>query len=99
MCTDISMEEFVTVHHEMGHTQYQMQYKGLPWAFRGGANPGFHEALGDTLALSVSTPKHLHAVGLLPEVIEDDGRCATLFLVLIGWWFVIPDANWFVVCD
>lgn len=52
-------------HHEMGHVQYFMQYKDLPMTFREGANPGFHEAIGDVLALSVSTPKHLHSLNLL----------------------------------
>ena len=52
-------------HHEMGHIQYFMQYKDLPVTFREGANPGFHEAIGDVLALSVSTPKHLHKINLL----------------------------------
>ena len=65
MCTDINMDEFVTIHHEMGHIQYYLQYKDQPYIYRGGANPGFHEAIGDTLALSVATPKHLHTVGLL----------------------------------
>ena len=65
MFTDINMKEFVTIHHEMGHIQYYLQYKDQPHIYRGGANPGFHEAIGDTLALSVATPKHLHTVGLL----------------------------------
>nr|XP_020043995.1 angiotensin-converting enzyme isoform X2 [Castor canadensis] len=64
-CTTVNMEELVVVHHEMGHIQYFMQYKDLPVAFREGANPGFHEAIGDVLALSVSTPKHLHSLNLL----------------------------------
>ena len=71
MCTDINFKDFKTVHHEMGHIQYYLQYMYIPRLFRGGANPAFHEAIGDTLALSVATPKHLHAVGLLDEVIED----------------------------
>ncbi|CAG7729070.1 unnamed protein product, partial [Allacma fusca] len=49
----------------MGHTQYQMQYKNQPKIFRDGANPGFHEAIGDLMALSVQTPHHLHGIGLL----------------------------------
>ncbi|ESO94197.1 hypothetical protein LOTGIDRAFT_118685, partial [Lottia gigantea] len=65
MCTDINMEDLVTVHHEMGHIQYFLQYSHFPQAFRDGANPGFHEAVGDTLALSVSTPGHLRKIGLL----------------------------------
>ncbi|XP_042138912.1 angiotensin-converting enzyme isoform X2 [Peromyscus maniculatus bairdii] len=64
-CTSVNMEELVIAHHEMGHIQYFMQYKDLPVAFREGANPGFHEAIGDVLALSVSTPKHLYSLNLL----------------------------------
>ncbi|EDM06349.1 angiotensin I converting enzyme (peptidyl-dipeptidase A) 1, isoform CRA_b [Rattus norvegicus] len=64
-CTSVNMEELVIAHHEMGHIQYFMQYKDLPVTFREGANPGFHEAIGDVLALSVSTPKHLHSLNLL----------------------------------
>lgn len=64
-CTTVSMEDLVVAHHEMGHIQYFMQYKHLPLTFREGANPGFHEAIGDVLALSVSTPKHLHSINLM----------------------------------
>uniref|UniRef100_A0A8C2RR85 Angiotensin-converting enzyme n=1 Tax=Capra hircus TaxID=9925 RepID=A0A8C2RR85_CAPHI len=64
-CTSVNMEDLVVAHHEMGHIQYFMQYKDLPVTFREGANPGFHEAIGDVLALSVSTPTHLHKIGLL----------------------------------
>uniref|UniRef100_A0A0P4W2J2 Angiotensin-converting enzyme n=1 Tax=Scylla olivacea TaxID=85551 RepID=A0A0P4W2J2_SCYOL len=70
-CTDVTMSDLITVHHEMGHIQYFLQYKHLPHIFREGANPGFHEAVGDVLALSVATPKHLHKVGLLDHVEED----------------------------
>uniref|UniRef100_A0A8C3WS33 Angiotensin-converting enzyme n=1 Tax=Catagonus wagneri TaxID=51154 RepID=A0A8C3WS33_9CETA len=70
-CTAVSMEDLVVAHHEMGHIQYFMQYKDLPVTFREGANPGFHEAIGDVLALSVSTPKHLRSINLLMS--EDDG--------------------------
>nr|XP_012299551.1 angiotensin-converting enzyme isoform X1 [Aotus nancymaae] len=64
-CTTVNLEDLVVAHHEMGHIQYFMQYKDLPVALRDGANPGFHEAIGDVLALSVSTPKHLHSLNLL----------------------------------
>ncbi|XP_051925575.1 angiotensin-converting enzyme [Hippocampus zosterae] len=67
-CTVVTMDDLITVHHEMGHVQYFLQYKDQPVAFRGGANPGFHEAIGDVLALSVSTPKHLKSIGLLDKV-------------------------------
>ncbi|XP_071443429.1 angiotensin-converting enzyme-like [Hetaerina americana] len=67
MCTSINMDDFITVHHEMGHIMYFILYKDQPYALRTGANPGFHEAVGDTIALSVATPKHLNSIGLLNE--------------------------------
>ncbi|XP_053674124.1 angiotensin-converting enzyme-like [Anopheles nili] len=67
MCTNINMEDFITVHHEMGHIMYYILYKDEPNLFRTGATPAFHEAVGDTIALSVATPNHLRKVGLLDE--------------------------------
>ncbi|XP_058460866.1 angiotensin-converting enzyme-like isoform X2 [Malaya genurostris] len=67
MCTRMNMEDFVTIHHEMGHINYYILYKDQPVALRAGANPGFHEAVGDTIALSVATPKHFNKIGLLEE--------------------------------
>lgn len=61
------MEDFITVHHEMGHIQYFILYKDQPKVLREGANPAFHEAIGDTIALSVSTPGHLKKLKLLEE--------------------------------
>ncbi|CAK6964092.1 angiotensin-converting enzyme [Scomber scombrus] len=71
-CTTVTMEQLFTVHHEMGHVQYYLQYKDLPVGFRRGANPGFHEAIGDVLSLSVSTPKHLNTIGLLESAASDE---------------------------
>ncbi|KAL8582095.1 hypothetical protein ACOMHN_004015 [Nucella lapillus] len=70
-CTEVTMDHFSTAHHEMGHVEYYLLYKGLPAVFRRGANPGFHEAVGDTISLSVETPKHLHQIGLLPSLVDD----------------------------
>ncbi|TRY89927.1 hypothetical protein DNTS_000391 [Danionella cerebrum] len=70
-CTTVTMEQLFTVHHEMGHVEYYLQYKDQPVSFRRGANPGFHEAIGDVLSLSVSTPKHLHSINLLDQVTDD----------------------------
>lgn len=71
MCTNVNMEDLVTIHHELGHIQYFMQYKDQPLPLRQGANIGFHEAIGNTMALSASTPQHLMKVGqrkmLLPS--------------------------------
>uniref|UniRef100_A0A803W0Y4 Angiotensin-converting enzyme n=1 Tax=Ficedula albicollis TaxID=59894 RepID=A0A803W0Y4_FICAL len=73
-CTVVNMDDLITVHHEMGHVQYFLQYKEQPVSFRDGANPGFHEAVGDVMALSVSTPKHLHSINLLEQVTENQGE-------------------------
>ncbi|XP_035658124.1 angiotensin-converting enzyme-like [Branchiostoma floridae] len=80
MCTNINMIDLVTIHHEMGHIEYFLQYKHHPVPFRGGANPGFHEAVGDLLALSVSTPRHLQSIGLL-DTVEDDNESDINFLM------------------
>ncbi|MGH9380597.1 MAG: M2 family metallopeptidase [Thermoanaerobaculia bacterium] len=67
MCIEIDAEDFQTIHHELGHNFYQRAYNHLPPVFRDSANDGFHEALGDTVALSV-TPEYLERIGLLDQV-------------------------------
>ncbi len=67
MCVQINEEDFTVVHHELGHNYYQMAYAGKPFLFRDGANDGFHEAIGDTVALSV-TPPYLKQLGLIDKV-------------------------------
>jgi peptidyl-dipeptidase A len=64
MCTKVNGGDFVTVHHEMGHNIYQRAYKGQSVLFQNSANDGFHEAVGDFVALSV-TPDYLVKIGLL----------------------------------
>lgn len=66
-CTRINMEDLLTAHHEMGHVEYYLQYKHQPTVFKEGANPGFHEAVGDVISLSASTPSHLKKIGLLKD--------------------------------
>ena len=67
MCIEITAEDFSTIHHELGHNFYQRAYNRQPFLFRDGANDGFHEAIGDTIALSV-TPEYLQKIGLLSSV-------------------------------
>ncbi|HKG60944.1 MAG TPA: M2 family metallopeptidase [Pyrinomonadaceae bacterium] len=67
MCVQINEEDFTTVHHELGHNYYQMAYSTKPLLFRDSANDGFHEAIGDTVALSV-TPAYLKQLGLIDKV-------------------------------
>ena len=66
MCTHVNAEDFRTVHHELGHNFYQRAYRGQDMLFRNGAHDGFHEAIGDFVALSV-TPDYLVQIGLLGE--------------------------------
>jgi peptidyl-dipeptidase A len=67
VCIDPTAEDFTTVHHELGHNFYQRAYDDLPPLFMNGANDGFHEAIGDTIALSV-TPEYLKRIGLIDTV-------------------------------
>ena len=66
MCTKINGEDFSTIHHELGHNIYQRAYKDQPVIYKDGANDGFHEAIGDMIALSI-TPEYLVEIGLLDE--------------------------------
>ena len=66
VCLDITAEDFYTVHHELGHNFYQRAYDKQPFLFRDSANDGFHEAIGDTIALSV-TPDYLVKLGFIPK--------------------------------
>jgi peptidyl-dipeptidase A len=67
MCIEPTGEDFRTVHHELGHNFYQRAYNQLPFVYRDSANDGFHEALGDVIALSV-TPDYLKQIGMIDEV-------------------------------
>ncbi|CAN5380877.1 M2 family metallopeptidase [soil metagenome] len=64
MCTKVNSDDFVTIHHELGHNYYQRAYKAQPYLYKNGANDGFHEAIGDFVALSI-TPDYLVQIGLL----------------------------------
>ncbi|KAM4630494.1 angiotensin-converting enzyme 2 [Polymixia lowei] len=81
MCTKVNMDDFLTVHHEMGHNQYQMAYRNLSYLLRDGANEGFHEAVGEIMSLSAATPKHLKALGLLPADFTNDDETEINFLL------------------
>ncbi|MDX2154645.1 MAG: M2 family metallopeptidase [Bryobacteraceae bacterium] len=78
MCIDITGEEFAVVHHELGHNFYQRAYNKQPLLFRDSANDGFHEAIGDTIALSI-TPEYLVKLGFLKQA-PDPGKDIGLLL-------------------
>lgn len=70
MCVEINEEDLLTAHHELGHVYYFHYYHKLPMLLQDGANKGFHEGIGDTLALSV-TPTYLKGLGLIDKVPND----------------------------
>ncbi len=68
-CVEVNEEQFGTLHHELGHIYYYLMYKDQPTVFKGGAHDGFHEAVGDTIQLSM-TPAYLKEKGLINEIVE-----------------------------
>uniref|UniRef100_A0A8C3TSL7 Angiotensin-converting enzyme n=1 Tax=Catharus ustulatus TaxID=91951 RepID=A0A8C3TSL7_CATUS len=81
MCTKVTMDDFLTAHHEMGHIEYDMAYAAQPYLLRSGANEGFHEAVGEIMSLSAATPQHLKALGLLEPTFQDDEETEINFLL------------------
>ena len=77
MCIRLTGEDFVVVHHELGHNYYQRAYQHQDPLYRTSANDGFHEGIGDTVALSI-TPEYLVKTGLLNRVPADDGDIGLL---------------------
>jgi peptidyl-dipeptidase A len=100
MCIKVNAEDFNTIHHELGHNFYQRAYNlKQPLFFRDSANDGFHEAVGDTIALSV-TPGYLVKVGLLdkePPASKDTGlllRTALEKVAFLPFGLLIDQWRW-----
>jgi peptidyl-dipeptidase A len=99
MCIDPTDEDFTTVHHELGHVFYGREYKTLPMILRDSANDGFHEAVGDTIALSV-TPEYLVEVGLLGQAPDATGDIPLLYkaalekLAFLPFGLVVDQWRW-----
>ena len=99
MCIDVTDEDFTTIHHELGHNFYQRAYNRLPVILRDSANDGFHEAVGDTLALSV-TPEYLVKIGLLdkaPDPSSDTGlllKAALERLAFLPFGLLVDQWRW-----
>ncbi|NXX91219.1 ACE2 enzyme, partial [Centropus bengalensis] len=81
MCTKVTMDDFLTAHHEMGHIEYDMAYSAQPYLLRGGANEGFHEAVGEIMSLSAATPQHLKSLDLLEPTFQEDEETEINFLL------------------
>ena len=77
MCITPTAEDFTVIHHELGHVYYFLAYNKQPFMFRNGANDGFHEAIGDTVALSI-TPDYLKKVGLMEQAPPADADIGDL---------------------
>jgi peptidyl-dipeptidase A len=77
MCIEINEEDFTTIHHELGHNFYQRAYSHQPPLFANSANDGFHEAIGDAIALSV-TPEYLRQINLIEKVPGPEGDIGLL---------------------
>ena len=69
MCIEPDYDSLTTIYHELGHVYYDLWYKNQPFMFQGGAHDGFHEAIGDTITLSM-TPAYLAKIGLVPGSAE-----------------------------
>ena len=99
-CIEADEEQLETIHHEMGHIYYDLMYNPLPPLFQGAAHDGFHEAIGDTITLSL-TPGHLHKIGLIPEpkvdkraVINSQMKWALDKIVFLPWGKLVDQWRW-----
>jgi peptidyl-dipeptidase A len=89
MCIKINDEDFVTVHHELGHNFYQMAYAPQPYLYQDSANDGFHEAIGDTIALSV-TPEYLKQLGFINTVPDENSDIGFLLKMALDKIAFLP---------
>lgn len=89
MCIQQTGEEFSVIHHELGHNFYQRAYNKLPLYYQESANDGFHEAIGDTIALSV-TPGYLKEIGLLEQVPDESKDIGLLMKMAMDKVAFIP---------
>ena len=100
MCIDPKEEDLVTIHHELGHIYYSLMYNPLEPIFQAGAHDGFHEAIGDTITLSL-TPAHLNRIGLVgpqkPDpkaVINAQMKWALAKIVFLPWGKLVDQWRW-----
>jgi len=100
MCIEPKEDDITTIHHELGHLYYDMSYNPLPPIFQNAAHDGFHEAIGDTITLSL-TPAHLHKIGLVPEqkadpkaTINSQMKWALDKIVFLPWAKLVDEWRW-----
>ncbi|HVT35741.1 MAG TPA: M2 family metallopeptidase, partial [Nevskiaceae bacterium] len=100
MCIEPNEDDLITIHHELGHIYYDLSYNALPPLFQNAAHDGFHEAIGDTMTLSL-TPAHLHKIGLAPAVkpdaralINSQMKWALDKIVFLPWGKLVDQWRW-----
>jgi peptidyl-dipeptidase A len=100
MCIKPDEDSLTTIYHELGHIYYYMAYKDLSPVFQNGANDGFHEAIGDTIVLSM-TPEYMNSIGLVPKtkiseksVINDQMRMALAKVAFLPFGLTIDRWRW-----
>jgi peptidyl-dipeptidase A len=91
-CITVTADDFYTVHHELGHNMYQRAYNGQPYLFQGGANDGFHEAIGDFAGLNALTPDYLKRLGLIDTVPGADADLPYLLKMALDKIAILPFA-------
>jgi peptidyl-dipeptidase A len=89
MCIQKTGEDFSVIHHELGHNFYQRAYQNQPVYYQNSANDGFHEAIGDTIALSV-TPKYLKEIGLIDTIPDESKDIGLLMKMALNKVAFIP---------
>ncbi len=99
-CIEPTEDQLTTIHHELGHIYYDLMYNPLPPMFQGAAHDGFHEAIGDTITLSL-TPGHLNKIGLVPAqkadpkaVINSQMKWALDKIVFLPWGKLVDQWRW-----
>ncbi len=102
-CIEADEDQLITIHHEMGHVYYYLMYNQLPPIFQTGAHDGFHEAIGDTITLSL-TPAHLQKIGLVKDAQSDDKavinaqmKKALEKIVFLPWGKLVDQWRWKVM--
>uniref|UniRef100_A0A8C7BW83 Angiotensin-converting enzyme n=1 Tax=Neovison vison TaxID=452646 RepID=A0A8C7BW83_NEOVI len=93
-CTEVTIEDLLSIFHQMGHIQYFLQYKNLSMIFRAGANPAFEEAVGSMITLSASSHKHLLSRGLLKEEVNFLMGIALEKIALIPFAYLMDLFRW-----
>ncbi len=99
-CIEPDEDQLSTIHHELGHIYYYLMYNQLPPLFQSGAHDGFHEAIGDTITLSL-TPAHLHKIGLVPAqkvdpraMINSQMKLALDKITFLPWGKLVDQWRW-----